>query len=81
MPRVTLSDPVRIAETGEITTIAALADAGRVKFTRSANFAASSRGKSRVAYFAELPDGGCWEIGKMAYESRMGLPVTLGKDS
>lgn len=81
MSRIKLSAPVRITDTGEITTIAALATAGRVRFTKSDNWR-GDRGKApRIAYFAELiPEmnggiEGCWEISIYVYTSRSGSEV------
>lgn len=66
--RTRLSDPVRTLD-GKITTIAELADQGRITFECSPNFK-GPRGAMRKAYFATMPDGGCWEISAYAYKSR-----------
>jgi len=63
-------------EPGEITTIAKLADEGRITFREVQNFCGRG-GRLRTAYFADYkaadrPAGGTsgWEIGKLAYLSR-----------
>ena len=66
---VRLNDPVKLPN-GSISTIAKLLDEGKVKLTRVDNW----RGRGVTAYFADLVDGsGSWAIGKVAYESRMGM--------
>ena len=65
---VRLKDLVRLPD-GTISTIADLADGGRVEFRKITNFA--DRGITK--YLAELKDGsGAWEIGELAYLSRTG---------
>jgi hypothetical protein len=66
---VRLHQDVRLPS-GEVTTIAKLAEQGRVRFTKSERW--HSRNGVRTAYMAELLDaeGYFWEIGRLAYESR-----------
>lgn len=80
-----LSDPVRIVSTGEVTTIAKLAEQGRIRWSVCDRFY-SPRSKLgyRTAYFADLAgsededgDRTGWEIGKTAYLSRTGQEVEL----
>ena len=66
-----LSQMVRTKQ-GEVTTIAALLDSGLAKVEKVDNFVTTSKSKPRTAYFATMTDGGCWEIGKLAYASRVG---------
>lgn len=72
MSKVKLSSPVRISGTGEVTTIATLADQGRVRFTKD---------EEGMVYRAELiPDQnegetGFWDISPTAYQSRTGEAV------
>lgn len=73
-----LSDLVRHPATGEVTTIAALADRGEIEF-RSVNRFAGRSGKVRKAYFADIKGTSQgWEIGKLAYQSRTACTVDLG---
>lgn len=54
---------------GTISTIADLADGGRVEFRKITNFG----DRDMTKYLAELKDGtGAWEIGELAYLSRTG---------
>ena len=64
---VRLKDLVRLPD-GTISTIADLADGGRVEFRKVTNF--GDRGVTK--YLAELKgsDGACWEIGELAFLSR-----------
>lgn len=73
-----LSDPVFVD--GEVTTIARLADEGRIKFVEAERVCRKRQGERRVrrVYLAELTDTGeGWEIGRLAYLSRTGRSVTL----
>jgi hypothetical protein len=63
-----LNDPVRCSD-GTVSTINELAAQGLVRFTVSNRFYGPRTKNPRVAYFAEMPDGGCWEISKYAYNS------------
>ena len=76
---VKMSDPVLVD--GEVTTLAALADAGRLIFREVEVTCRKRLGerRTRIAYFAELLDTGeGWEIGRLAYLSRTKQPVTVG---
>jgi hypothetical protein len=80
---VALTAPVRLAATGEVTTIAALAAAGRVRFTTGTHTGRKVRGERTAVthYRAELipekNDGqeGFWPISRAAYLSRTGRDV------
>jgi len=74
---MTVSFKARVrTASNEITTLAALADAGRLEY-RTGNICARD-GRLRTAYFAsEKGEDGSWEIGRMAYQSRTGQKVTL----
>jgi hypothetical protein len=63
-----LNDLVRCPD-GTVATINELASRGLVRFTVSNRFYGPRTKNPRVAYFAELADGGCWEISKYAYNS------------
>jgi hypothetical protein len=76
-----LSQLVRTS-TGEVATIAALADRGLIEFRKVERFhSPRSPNGHRVAYFADMRgtgNGGVtsgWEIGKLAYLSRTGQDV------
>lgn len=79
-----LNAEIRVASTGEVTTIAKLADAGRIRFSVCTMTTRKRQGERHdvVRYFADLiedrADGiiSGWQIGKTAYESR-----TTGKPS
>ena len=73
-----LSQLVR-TPTGEVATIAALADRGMIEFRKVEKFyAPRSPNGHRVAYFADLRGTTSgWEIGKLAYLSRVGQEVLL----
>ena len=73
--RVRLKDSVRLPG-GTVSTIATLADEGRIQFNKVDSFHKRGGG-TRIAYFAELASGECWEIGKKAYLSRTGQGVEL----
>jgi len=71
--RTKLSTPVYDIE-GNVTTLAALLDAGRAIVTEVPNFYKRGNG-TRAAYFCDLLDAngkvdGSFEIGKYAFESR-----------
>lgn len=75
MAKTRLSDPVLVD--GVVTTIAELATAGQIVF-RCVEVTCRKRlgeRRTRAAYFADLPDGTGWEIGKTAYMSRTGKSV------
>lgn len=78
MGRVRLSDPIRLPD-GTVSTIAAELDAGRMMVRKVNRFhAPRSELGHRVAYFADFVGTTTgFEIGKTAYESRAGLPVSL----
>ena len=76
---VKLNSPVRLT-TGEVTTIATLADSGLIKFTTGEHTGPKRNGeRKRVRHFhAELTDGsGFWEISESAYRSRTGEDFKL----
>ena len=79
---VRLNDPVRLSETGEVTTIAALAAEGRIRFVtgtheRRVRDSVGGKYKTVTHYHSELLDGsGFWPISKAAYLSRTGKKVT-----
>jgi hypothetical protein len=86
--RVSLSQSVRIAQTGETTTIAALAAQGRIRFTTCLMDTKKRAGERRTVrrYFADLVDPNAqpgvssgWEISETAYKSRTGQAVTFGE--
>jgi len=66
---VRLHQDVRLPS-GEVTTIAKLAEQGRVRLTKTERW--HSRNGMRTAYLAELleAEGYFWEIGRLAYECR-----------
>jgi len=73
---VKMSDPVLVD--GEVTTLAALADAGRLIFREVEVTCRKRLGerRTRIAYFADLLDTGeGWEIGRLAYLSRTKQPT------
>lgn len=74
MATVKLNQTVRVAETGELTTIAQLAAQGRITFRQVDNFYKRGGG-TRTAYFADISDNSGWEISKTAYLSRTGQRV------
>ena len=76
---VSLTAPVRDPESGKATTIAALAEQGRITFRAVPNFMTRTGGM-RTAYFADVADGSGWEISKVAYQSRTGQKVDLTPD-
>jgi len=73
---VRLHQDVRLPS-GEVTTIAKLAEEGRVRFTKSERW--HGRHGMRTAYMAELleAEGYFWEIGRLAYQSRSRPKSTL----
>jgi len=75
MGKVRLNQTVRTLK-GEITTISKLAERGLIKFTKSDKFMGRG-GKIMTKYFAEMPDGGCWEINKTAYLSRTDQEISF----
>lgn len=76
MAKVALDQLVR-TKSGEVTTIARLADRGLITFREVQHFKGSARGSIRKAYFADMPDGCGWEISKLAYLSRTGQAVSV----
>ena len=72
--KVTLSAPVN--HDGEVTTISALTARGLITFRHIPKFG-RKRGGVGPAYFADLPDGSGWEIGKLAYMSRTAQAIEL----
>jgi hypothetical protein len=72
MGKVKLSAPVKIGETGEVTTIAELVEKGRIRFTKD-----EERAKYRAELIPEMNGGveGFWEISATAYQSRTGEEV------
>ena len=57
---------------GTITTCAELLDTGKAYVSKVDHFySPRSKTGTRVAYFVDIHTGGCFEIGKMAYESRL----------
>lgn len=76
---VSLTALVRVAETGEVTTIAALADQGRITWRAVPGFDTRGGG-TRTAYFADVAENSGWEISKVAYQSRTGQKVDLTPD-
>lgn len=88
MPKVTMSQPVRIASTGEITTLTQLANQGRLKFSSALMDGPKRNGERTTVrrYFADLVDPSLppdtstgWEIGETAYKSRTGQTVTIAE--
>lgn len=76
MTTTKLTAPVRTPD-GEVTTIDALAAAGRIVFREVLHFAY----RKNPAYFADLDNTTAgWEISRLAYLSRTGQPVTLKSD-
>lgn len=75
MSKVKLNQAVRTLN-GEITTISKLAEKGLIKFTKSDKFMGRG-GKIMTKYFAEMADGGCWEINKTAYLSRTNQKISF----
>ena len=78
MRRTKMSDPVLVDS--EVTTIARLADEGRITFRAVTVTCRKRQGerRERIAYLAELKDTGeGWEIGRLAYLSRTGGDVCL----
>lgn len=78
MARFRLDAPVRDMN-GNITTIAAMADAGLIVFRKVTIY--SSRGQgTRTAYFADFKGTMTgFEIGRLAYESRTAGRVSMGE--
>lgn len=76
--KVRLSDSVRLPD-GSISTIAQLANEGRIEFKMVPNF--GNRGVTK--YFADLKgqDRTGWEIGELAYLSRTGGTITQFKST
>ena len=73
MSKVKLSTPVYDLE-GNVTTCAALLNAGKAQVSKTKNFY-KRRGGTRVAYFCDLLDdqgkiAGSFEISAYAYQSR-----------
>jgi hypothetical protein len=76
MARFRLDAPIRDMN-GNITTIAAIADAGLIEFRKVTCF--QHRGRVRTAYFADFTGTMTgFEIGRLAYESRTLDKVTMG---
>ena len=75
--KVTLSAPVN--HDGKVTTIAELAAHGLITFREVAKFG-RKRGGVAPAYFADLPNGAGWEIGKVAYLSRTGHKISIANN-
>ena len=78
MSIVKMNDPVEVA--GEVTTIARLADEGRIVFRAYTTTTRKRQGerRERVMYVAEMRDTGeGWEIGKLAYLSRTKQPIEV----
>jgi hypothetical protein len=69
MPRVSLTATVRTLD-GRLTTIHELSKQGLIRWERVENFH-SPKPRRRPAFFATMPDGGCWEISEYAYEGRI----------
>ena len=82
MAKITLSQPIYDLD-HNVTTGAALLDAGRAIVERCDNFSARTPTGVRTAYFLALllPDGtnshSVYEIGALAYKSRMGEAIQL----
>lgn len=75
--RVKMDTP--ISWEGKVTTVAELADAGKIDFKVSPNFT-GQRG-TRTAYFADIKGTKTgWEISATAYKSRTGKAVLFGVD-
>jgi hypothetical protein len=77
--RTQLNEQVRTKD-GTVTTIMELHRQGLISWDKVENFAVPKRNgerKTRTAYFATMPDGGCWEISMIAYQSRTAGKVTL----
>ena len=75
---IKMTDLVRHPETGKISTLGELADAGQIEFRKVNRFQATSKGKIRAAYFADIKGTQSgWEIGKLAYQSRTGQEITV----
>lgn len=75
---VKLNAPVQTKD-GTITTIAQLAAKGLITFLTFKTDTRKRMGErhERVVYYAEMPDGGGWEISKTAYLSRTGQRVAF----
>ena len=73
-----LSDLVRTS-TGEVAKLSDLIERGEVTFSRSDKLYKRGGG-TRVAYFADHKDGGCWEVSRMAYEYRTTGQTHLSDD-
>lgn len=69
---------------GETTTIEELDKRGLIEYTEVKNFL--SRGKLMTKYFANIKaltvgdSSEGWEIGKMAFQSRTKIPITLKEE-
>ena len=75
---VRMNDRVQVEH--EVTTIAQLAEEGRIEFRAVTTTCRKRQGerRERIAYCAFLKGTDeCWEIGKLAYLSRTGAPVTV----
>lgn len=73
---VRMNDRVQVEH--EVTTIARLAEEGRIEFRAVTTVSRKRHGErhERTAYCAFLKGTDeCWEIGKLAYMSRTGAPV------
>jgi hypothetical protein len=88
MAKTSMTQPVRIAATGEVTTLTKLASEGRLTFSTCVMDGPKRQGerKSVTRYFADLvdpslPEGTStgWEIGETAYKSRTGQTIDIGR--
>lgn len=86
--KTSMTQPVRVASTGEVTTLAQLAAQGRLRFTADKMETKKRAGERHIVtrYFADLIEadapGGVssgWEIGATAYLSRTGQAINIGR--
>lgn len=88
--KVSLTAQVRVASTGEVTTIAKLASEGRIRWSTCLMDTKKRNGERKTVrrYFADLVDPSLadgvssgWEIGQTAYESRTGEAVSVAVEA